>query len=91
MKRYNFFEKIYWGWKQVYYNFDEWCWVVSGKNDEFNAPITLEGLGFYDWYCMSFWYCLNHDWYKMNNKMYAYTGCEEPFVKPRDFDDYEEY
>ncbi len=42
MKQYNFFEKIYWGWKQVYYNFDEWCWVVSGKNDEFDAPVTLD-------------------------------------------------
>ena len=42
MKRYNFFEKIYWGWRQIYYNFDEWCWVVSGKNDEFDAPVTLD-------------------------------------------------
>jgi hypothetical protein len=27
----------------------------------------------------------------MNNKMYAYTGCEDPYTEPRDFDDYEEY
>ena len=40
---------------------------------------------------MDFWYCLNHDWYKMNNKMYAYTGCEDPYTEPRDFIDYEEY
>ena len=48
-----------------------------------------EGLGFYDWYHMTFWYALNHEWYKMNNKMYAYTGCLEPYTEPRDFDDYE--
>jgi hypothetical protein len=41
-KKFNFFQKIYWGWKQVYYNFDEWCWVVSGKNNEFDAPVTLD-------------------------------------------------
>jgi hypothetical protein len=23
----------------------------------------------------------------MNNKMYAYTGCEDPYVEPRDFED----
>jgi hypothetical protein len=23
----------------------------------------------------------------MNNKMYAYTGCDEPYVEPRDFED----
>ena len=46
-----------------------------------------EGLGFYDWYCMTFWYALNHEWYKMNNKMYAYTGCEYTYTEPRDFED----
>jgi hypothetical protein len=40
--KYNFFEKIYWGWKQVYYNFDEWGWIMTGKNDEFAPYITLD-------------------------------------------------
>lgn len=47
-----------------------------------------EGLGFYDWYIMTFWYALNHEWYKMNDKMYAYTGCEKPYTEPRDFEDF---
>jgi len=25
----------------------------------------------------------------MNNKKYAFTGCEDPYVEPRDFEDYE--
>ena len=45
-----------------------------------------EGLGFYDWYCMTFWYALNYNFYKMNNKKYAYTGCKEEFVEVRNND-----
>jgi len=73
--------------------FEYWKhWLrVPEKTVLWSLEADQEGLGFYDWYCMSFWYCLNHDWYKMNNKMYAYTGCEEPYTEPRDFDDYEEY
>lgn len=42
MKRYNFFQKIYFGWVQVTENFDEWTWVVTGKNDEFAPYITTD-------------------------------------------------
>ena len=73
--------------------FEYWKnWLrVPDKTVLWSLEADTEGLGFYDWYCMTFWYCLNHDWYKMNNKMYAYTGCEDPYTEPRDFDDYEEY
>jgi hypothetical protein len=27
----------------------------------------------------------------MNNKKYAYTGCKEEFVEPRDFEEYDEW
>ena len=47
-----------------------------------------EGLSYYDGEWMTFFYALNHDWYKMNNKMYAYTGCEDPYVEPRDFEEW---
>lgn len=50
-----------------------------------------EGLGFYDGYLLSFWYALNYNYYKMNNKKYAYTGCKEEFVEPRDFEEYDEW
>ena len=46
-----------------------------------------EGLFFYDWYHMTFWYSLNHEWYKMNNKLYAYTGCKESYEVLSDFDE----
>ena len=43
-----------------------------------------EGLSYYDGEWMTFWYALNHEWYKFNNKKYAYTGCDEEYVEPRD-------
>ena len=72
--------------------FDKWkIWMqVPEKTNLWSLEGDKESLGFYDWYCMNFWYALNHDWYKMNNKMYAYTGCKDPYTEPRDFDDYEE-
>lgn len=33
---------------------------------------------------------LNHEWYKMNNKLYAYTGCKESYEEPMDFEDWSE-
>ena len=46
-----------------------------------------EGLTYYDGYWMTFWYALNHDWYKMNDRQYAHTGCKHPYEEPRDFED----
>jgi hypothetical protein len=72
--------------------FDKWkIWMTIPKDTLEYALTYRESLGFYDWYIMDFWYCLNHDWYKMNNKMFAYTGCDKQYEEPRDFYDYEEY
>ena len=70
--------------------FDKWkIWMrVPEKTALWSLQADKEGLGFYDWYCMNFWYSLNHDWYLFNNKKYAYTGCKEPYAEPRDFADY---
>ena len=47
-----------------------------------------EGLGFYDGYSATFWYMLNVEWYRMNNKLYARTNNTEPFDPYlRDFDE----
>jgi hypothetical protein len=50
-----------------------------------------EGLSYYDGEWMTFFYALNHEWYKMNNKKFAFTGCKEEFVEPRDFEEYDEW
>ncbi len=39
----------------------------------------IEGLGWYDGHHANFWYMLNVEWYRMNDKLYAFTGCDEPF------------
>ena len=33
---------------------------------------------------MTFWYILNHEWYKMNDKKFSYTHCKEPYSQPHD-------
>lgn len=33
---------------------------------------------------MTFWYILNHEWYRMNNKMFANTNCKLPYEQPMD-------
>ena len=70
--------------------FDYWkVWMtVPVRINLWSLDADREGLGFYDWYIMTFWYSLNYSWYKINNKKYAYTGCDEPFEEPRDFEDF---
>lgn len=49
-----------------------------------------EGLFWYDGHNATFWYMLNLEWYRMNDKLYANTFNKEPFDPYlRDFD--EEY
>lgn len=33
---------------------------------------------------MTFWYILNHEWYKMNNKKFADTNCKQEYTQPMD-------
>jgi len=47
-----------------------------------------EGFIYCDGVFVSFWWVLNQEWYKMNDKLFAYTGCEEPYVEPRDCEVY---
>ena len=58
-------------------------WAQSGTSSE-----CKDGLMWYDGYWATFWYMLNLSWFEMNNKMYAYTGCEDPYVEPRDFEEW---
>lgn len=69
--------------------FDYWRHWLTLREDTilYALEVDTEGLFFYDWYNMTFWYALNHEWYKMNNKLYAYTGCKESYEEPMDFTD----
>lgn len=52
-----------------------------------NEP-DKEGLHYYDGYIATFWYMLNVEWYRMNNKLFAQTNNTEPFDPYlRDFDE----
>lgn len=61
--------------------FDYWCiwmtvpvetnlWFLEGGN---------ESLMWYDGNNASFWYLLNVEWYRMNDKLYAAENNKEPF------------
>lgn len=69
--------------------FDYWChWMRldSEDNDCVNKWNT-EGISYYDGYNVTFFYLLNVRWYEMNDKLYAKTGCTEPYEILRDFDE----
>lgn len=77
-------------WQLVRMIFEYWAIWVSIPNDDpwFKSPgesIDLvyqnpgEGLFWYNGHNATFWYILNVEWYRMNNKLYAYTGCKHPF------------
>lgn len=70
--------------------FDHWkMWMsVPEETNIWANEVLDEGIVYADGYIITFWWVLNEEWYKMNNKMYAYTGCEDPYVEPSDF--YEE-
>ena len=64
--------------------FDYWAiWVTDSDPTMAWADLNeTEGLIYYNGYNATFWYMLNFSWYLMNDKLYAKTGCKEPF----DFD-----
>jgi hypothetical protein len=68
--------------------FDYWKhWMqVPEKTILWGLDVDTEGLCCYDGYSATFWYLLNISYYQMNNKLYAKTGCNEPYEILRDFD-----
>lgn len=46
-----------------------------------------EDLHWYDGYNAGFWYLLNVEWYRMNDKQFARTGSKLPYEEIRDFDE----
>ena len=63
-----------------------WMLLDSEDNDYINKWYA-EGISYYDGYNATFWYILNIRWYEMNDKLYAFTGCKEPYEILRDFDE----
>lgn len=85
-------------WQLARMIYDYWTVWVSLPNDDpwyqqTVGPSALpfqnpgEGLFWYDGHNATFWYMLNLEWYRMNDKLYAYTNCKDPFDNYlRDFD-----
>lgn len=69
--------------------FDYWLIWMSCPNETitWGLMVDKEGLCYYDGYNATFWYFLNVEWYRMNNKLFASTDSKEPFDQNlRDFD-----
>ena len=80
-------------WKMI---FDYWRIHITTPDDYFKVSYQngddyfasgVEDLHWYDGWNAGFWYILNIEWYRFNNKLYARTGCKYPFDGLRDFDD----
>lgn len=52
---------------------------ASPSQTEYPFLEDREGLFWYDGHNATFWYMLNVAWYQMNNTLYDYTSCKEPF------------
>lgn len=72
--------------------FDYWCFWMTCPEDSVNwskqgGNTDKEGLFWYDGYNASFWYLLNVEWYRMENRLTARTDNTEVFDPDlRDFD-----
>jgi hypothetical protein len=67
-----------------------WC-SVPQETTSWALDCDTEGLFWHDGHHATFWYLLNVSWYAMNDKLYAYTGCKEPFdglLQDFDLDEY---
>lgn len=55
-------------------------WVtVSAENTTWAHDNDYEGLFWYDGHNATFWYMLNLEWYRMNDKLFAASDNTEPF------------
>lgn len=65
-----------------------WAHWMTREDETINYGFfaDCEGLGYYDGWNATFWYLLNVEWYRMQGKQFAFTGCTEPCEELRDFD-----
>jgi hypothetical protein len=69
------------GWKLTRMIFDYWCYWMKIPYDSvlWAKQHDNEGLFWYDGYNATFFYLLNVEWYRMNNKLFAKAENKEPF------------
>lgn len=64
--------------------FEYWKSWMTAPDDIIQISLRINIEGLYD--CgdnlMTFWYALNHEWHKMNDKKYSFTGCDEEYKTP---------
>lgn len=63
-------------------------WIqVDGETINWGFDTDCEGLAYYDGWNATFWYMLNVEWYRMQDRQFAFTGCTERYEELRDFDE----
>jgi homoserine trans-succinylase len=69
------------GWRLTRIIFDYWCYWMNIPHETilWSNSHDNEGLFWYDGHHATFFYLLNVEWYRMNNKLYAGTRNREPF------------
>lgn len=66
-----------------------WMTVPLATNEWVNEVLD-EGFTYADGFVVSFWWMLNKEWYKMNDKMCSRIGSTQPYVDPFDIEVYYE-
>lgn len=70
--------------------FEHWkIWMtVPVETNVWVNEVFDEGFTYADGFFVSFWWILNKEWYKMNSMMYSRIGSTQPYVEPRDFEEW---
>ena len=72
--------------------FEHWkIWMrVPVETNVWVNEVLDEGFTYTDGFFVSFWWILNKEWYKMQNKMCSCIGSTQPYVEPVDIEVYYE-
>ena len=62
--------------------------TIPDKDNIWVNEVLDEGFVYADGCIVGFWWILNKEWYKMNNKMCSSIGSTQPYFDPLDTEDY---
>lgn len=62
--------------------------TIPDKDNIWVNEVLDEGFVYADGCFLSFWWVLNKEWYKMQNKMCSRIGSTQPYVEPIDIEVY---